>query len=445
MKTTSNTLEKLKMKIVHSRARILQRSPAFGLLLMHVNFVVDNTLSTASVNAKSMFFNAHFLENLREEETDFLLCHLLMHILKKDIWRFSDWEGASYHHACNIVNNAALRDIGFAEERYGHLGKIYWRFGLSNVSGRYYSPLQVVSTFLVNIEKLSTREQRQFLFDTDSKWTTTEAVGTNGMLLLDGDDFYQTEEFTAVDELTALSRANDGDEATGEDESFALSEQEQWEWRVATILQNDVTGNGAGKSPLGEVLRVQELKKSQVDWKRILNEFLREEIADYSFTPPDRRFDGEGFFLPDFNETDYAPTDALFMVDTSGSINEENLTLAYSEMKGAVEQFAGKLTGKLGFFDAEVQKVVDFSSVRDIVRETPVGGGGTDFYSVFRYLDERYPRQKPAFIVIFTDGYAEFPPESSARGVPVLWLVNNEDVEVPWGKVSRVVSRRNTF
>lgn len=39
--------------------------------------------------------------------------------------------------------------------------------------------------------------------------------------------------------------------------------------------------------------------------------------------------------------------------------------------------------------------------------------------------------------------WTKFPPESNARGVPVFWLVNNEEIEVPWGKVSLVVSKRN--
>jgi hypothetical protein len=44
----------------------------------------------------------------------------------------------------------------------------------------------------------------------------------------------------------------------------------------------------------------------------------------------------------------------------------------------------------------------------------------------------------PASIIILTDGYAPFPQEKLAMGIPVLWLLNNEQVEPPWGKVSRI-------
>ena len=44
----------------------------------------------------------------------------------------------------------------------------------------------------------------------------------------------------------------------------------------------------------------------------------------------------------------------------------------------------------------------------------------------------------PVSIIILTDGYAPFPEEKAALGIPVLWLLNNEKVEPPWGKVARI-------
>lgn len=34
----------------------------------------------------------------------------------------------------------------------------------------------------------------------------------------------------------------------------------------------------------------------------------------------------------------------------------------------------------------------------------------------------------PASIIILTDGYAPFPNQALAGDIPVLWLINNEDV-----------------
>lgn len=41
-------------------------------------------------------------------------------------------------------------------------------------------------------------------------------------------------------------------------------------------------------------------------------------------------------------------------------------------------------------------------------------------------------------IVIFTDGYGLFPEESDILDIPILWLIDNEDVIPPFGRVARI-------
>ena len=47
-------------------------------------------------------------------------------------------------------------------------------------------------------------------------------------------------------------------------------------------------------------------------------------------------------------------------------------------------------------------------------------------------------KKLPASIIILTDGYAPFPDEKMRMDIPVLWLLNNEEVNPPWGKVTRI-------
>ena len=126
------------------------------------------------------------------------------------------------------------------------------------------------------------------------------------------------------------------------------------------------------------------------------------------------------------------------MADTSCSVRDSELAIVYSEIKGAIEQFGGKLMGKLGFFDAEVTPPLPFDSISDLMKIIPYGGGGTDFRVIFEYVRENCSKELPACIVIFTDGDGPFPDESEALGVPVLWVINNTRFTPPWGKVTRV-------
>lgn len=190
--------------------------------------------------------------------------------------------------------------------------------------------------------------------------------------------------------------------------------------------------------PLFAERHFKSLKNPQTDWRMILNDFVQEEIVDYSFTPPDRRFDESPFFLPDFNDKDDCVEDILFMIDTSGSMSDDMITAAYSEVKGAIDQFDGKLKGWLGFFDAAIIEPNPFTNEDEFRIIKPAGGGGTDFQIIFEYVQKHMADKFPASIIIFTDGLAPFPKETLAVGIPVLWLLNNDKVDPPWGKVARI-------
>ena len=181
------------------------------------------------------------------------------------------------------------------------------------------------------------------------------------------------------------------------------------------------------------------LKNPQIDWRTVLDEFIQEEINDYSFCPPDRRFGDSPFFLPDFNEKDFRVEKILFMIDTSGSMSDEEVTQCYSEIKGAIDQFNGKLEGWLGFFDAVVVEPKPFVDEDEFYMIRPKGGGGTSFSIIFEYVRNCMLDDLPVSIVVLTDGYAPFPDSSVALDIPVLWIINNQEITPPWGKLARLI------
>ena len=156
--------------------------------------------------------------------------------------------------------------------------------------------------------------------------------------------------------------------------------------------------------------------------------------------PPDRRFDDSPFFLPDFNEKEETVRNILFMVDTSGSMSDTEVSEAFDEINGAIEQFNGRLKGFLGFFDAEVVPPKPFENFEEFKGIRPIGGGGTDFGVIFDYIREKMSLEMPSCVIILTDGYAPFPPENKAMGLPVFWLINNEEITPPWGITARIRS-----
>ena len=226
------------------------------------------------------------------------------------------------------------------------------------------------------------------------------------------------------------------------DDEEAQEFQEKWDQHIYNAAEAEEARINAlctglySKELIDRVLR--KLREPQLDWRTILNTFVQEEITDYSFTPPDRRFEDCPFFLPDFNEKEEFVKDILFMIDTSRSMDEETVTTVYSEVKGSIEQFDGRLCGKLGFFLYKVVPPVDFDSVDDLFKIKPKGGGGTSFICVFEYVNEHMKQNPPACIIMLTDGHAPWPDEKITNDIPVLWLITNKLVNPPWGKIARI-------
>ena len=81
-----------------------------------------------------------------------------------------------------------------------------------------------------------------------------------------------------------------------------------------------------------------------------------------------------------------------------------------------------------------------FEDVNSLLGITPIGGGGTDFRTIFHYIRDDYKADLPACIIIFTDGDGPYPPQSETMGIPVLWIINNPHITPPWGKTVRVIT-----
>ena len=429
---TKQRKNRLKYKIQESRGRLMRTHPFFALLLMYLKFVAVPGMKKMSTNGRCIYFAPDFVDKLYGYELDYILCHQIMHIICGDIWRPFDREGDNYHFACDILANIYLTNHGFTDERYPHLGDVYVRIPGENINPYNMSAEEIFRILPFNLYMFEDRTRGKFLIDDDLWWSNKEDSGNFGELILD------------IPEMDGLLKAQEEVEMEVEGTSSSDGESLKQEWRgrtasaVKAMKSLGKDNKGVGDVPDFVKRMIEKMKEPTIDWKKILNNFIQERICDYSFSPPDRRFDDTGFFLPDFNEKDFVTKEILFMVDTSGSVKDRELAMVYSEIKGAIEQFAGKLTGKLGFFDANVTPPLPFDCVSDLMNIIPYGGGGTDFRVIFEYVRRNCPKELPACIVIFTDGDGPFPDESASLGVPVLWVINNQIFTPPWGKVARV-------
>jgi predicted metal-dependent peptidase len=412
--------------------------PFFALLLMYLKFVAVPGMKKISTNGKCVYFSPDFLEKLNYKELDYVLCHQILHIVSGHIWREQDLAGDDYHFACDIFVNLILEDYGFYEERYPHLGYLYRQMS-GSIDLRGKSPEEICGLMPYSLYAFNEDVRSKFLMDNEYWWDHKDDNGQSGEIII---DLPEIEGRLKDSKDGATSQADgEGDDVDGENGSVTMQIWQARTVALAKTLERSSSDNG-GISTVPDFVKrmIDKMKEPVLDWKKILNNFLQESICDYSFSPPDRRFSDTGFFLPDFNEKDFVSKDILFMVDTSGSIDDYDLAAVYSEIRGAIEQFGGKLSGKLGFFDTWVTLPIAFDNVDDLMRIMPYGGGGTDFRVIFEYIKHELSNELPACVVIFTDGHAPYPSQSETMNIPVLWIINNEKITPPWGKVIRVIS-----
>lgn len=425
---------RLRQKIQASRGRLMVSHPFFALLLMYLKYVAVPDMKKMSTNGRCIYFAPGFVDKLYDNELDYLLCHQIMHIIYGHLWRPYDREGDDYHFACDIRINTLLMNYGFDKDRYAHLGNVYRRIPGVDKSPAEMTPEEIYEDLPYSLYVFDERTRSKFLIDSDIRWNDKADNGSLGEIIID------------LPELDGMLRENK-EKTGGSSGEKGDSEEElkqEWQGRAASaagsLAAMEDGPNGFNDVPDFVKRMINKMKEPTIDWKKILDDFVQERICDYSFTPPDRRFSDTDFFLPDFNERDFVSKEILFMVDTSGSVKDEDLAMVYSEIRGAIEQFAGKLTGKLGFFDADVTPPLPFENVGDLMRIIPYGGGGTDFTVIFRYIRDHCKDELPACIVIFTDGNGPYPSQADAMGIPVLWIINNSEITPPWGKVARIVS-----
>ncbi len=398
-------------RLLLSRMRILCDHGFYGLLLMHMKYAVDEKVETACTDGVRITFGTEFLDSLSDSELDFVMMHEILHVVLQHCLRGKEREQERFNIACDIVVNSNI-----LLENGGKISSITLKdYGTSmhlapdGKEGSEYTAEQVY-------EMLPSKPGNPS--DRSSATGRVKSKQGHKSSIPQWDDHSQWGMYEEDDTLgdVWVKRFEDAAEA---------------------ISIRDPS-NSRGLLPLFAQRMLKELKKSQTDWRTVLNEFVQEEIVDFSFSPPDRRFEDSPFFLPDWSDKDDLVEDILFMIDTSASMSDTMITDAYSEVKGAIDQFDGKLKGWLGFFDAAIIEPRPFENEKEFKIIKPAGGGGTDFGIIFEYVAKHMTDKPPASIIILTDGYAPFPREKEAEGIPVLWLLNNENVTPPWGRVTRI-------
>ena len=367
------------------RTLLLEEFPFFGHLLLRMEFGFANC-GTAFTDMRRIVFDPEFEKRLSDDEVKFVLLHEIMHCVLKHCIRGQTLKHDLYNIACDIVVNSCILEI-YSKRSFSVDGEKVIHRAPNGKEGNLYSAEEVYYMLITADPEIIIKIYGNIGFDTHIIWDRI------------------------IDDMLG----------------------DLWEHHIREASKEcKELGSGIPKGLKRYLNQINKTPKT--NWRQLLQDYIRNDRSDFVYAIPDRRYQCD-VIMPSFlTDIVGSKADGLwFLVDTSGSVSDDALTEAYSEICHATSQI-DTLEGYLSFFDTYVTAPQEFNSIETLTEIKPVGGGGTRYDAIFKYMQENMSENLPKLIIIMTDGYCNFPSEEATLGIPVIWVIVNSDVNPPWGE-----------
>jgi len=122
MELSNEQITKYTKRIMLSRMRLLCNYGFYGLLLMHIIFTIDIKTDTIWTDGVRIGLNPSFLDELSDDELDYVFMHEILHIALDHGKRRCNFDEKKYDIAADIVVNSII----FSSSGY-NVNSIYLR------------------------------------------------------------------------------------------------------------------------------------------------------------------------------------------------------------------------------------------------------------------------------------------------------------------------------
>jgi predicted metal-dependent peptidase len=371
------------------RTRLCTRTPFLGSLILFAETVATDTIPTAATNGRQILINPQFFERLTLDQQEAVLLHEVLHAALLHVPRGTGRAAIRWNIAADIVVNGILTREGFTLPEDTVQARALEHFSVEEVYDQLESSPWDKKDFPLGFPDLLTEE---------------------GM----GDGRGQMPGSMGQEQRRAM-------------EAHWRNAIEQASVMAESLLQ--------GSLPASIQRELQTLKGGQLNWRHYLWRYLVRTPID--FRDFDRRFIGRRIYLETLEDETVSVAVA---VDTSGSINDEQIRVFLSEVQSILLAYP-HLHCQLYYADAALHGPYALSPYGNF--PTPVGGGGTDFRPFFTRLTQENSSWTTTVAVYLTDGYGFFPPEPPP--FPVLWVVTpggQDSSYFPFGETVRLLGER---
>ena len=368
--------------------KLLLKEPFYAHFLSGVVRKITNEIPTAAVGIRNgkinLFVNeSFFLEELiSTSERVAVIKHETLHIIFKHLFRFSlkKTNPKIFNLAADIVVNQFIGNWDLPENA----------ITLSTFPDLSLEPNKSVEWYYTKLNKLN-----EEINDNDS----------NG----EGDSSYSESSAPLSAEnlknLLSSQKVSHSDHSQWSNESQNGISSKSIETELDRMIlqaKDRTAAKDYGSLPAGISTLISDIidkRKPKVNWKRALNIFStnsRKTRIYHSMKRISKRYGTRpGIKIKRFQKMAVA-------IDTSGSIQSEQVNAFFSDVHGIWKQGAEI---ELIECDAEVQKTYNYKGITPKIIK---GGGGTSFDPVFSYLRKNRFKKYDGCIYL-TDGYASEP------------------------------------
>jgi len=357
-------------RLITARIGLLLRHSFFGNLATRLQLInADEWCSTAATDGLKFYYNARFIMMLKPKEVEFLVGHEVLHVVYDHIGRRGNRDPQIWNIADDYAVNADLK-----RHKVGDFITTVPCLYETKYDGKPAE--EIYDDLMQNVQHIDIDSLVDKMIDDH-----LEADGEGGD---EGED-------------------GDGDKQGKGRPKMSPEERERVRQEVKQAIINAAQGAEPGSVPKGVERLIKQHTNPIMPWRELIQTNLTSAIkTDFSWIRPSRRSWHMDAIMPGM--TPGEEIDVNVFIDLSGSISTEQGKAFISEVAGMMQAFDGYKIN-IACFDTEVYNYKTYTSetLEDIGEYELMGGGGTDFDCIFKYLKEN--AIEPNRLIVFTDGY----------------------------------------
>ncbi len=404
-----------------ARVLILTRQPFFASVLLQLKMQEWDQPFIMGTDSVNLFYNPVLVESLNTKEVAGVICHEILHVVLLHSLRIQEREKLMWNYACDYAVNILIKDMNKD----------------TNSSDCITLPKDVL---LDEEYRDMTAEEIYNELAKDDSQTKEERSWEN---LIDIVMPYEGEGKGDSDKEgegkgSANKESNNKDVTERSHYRVSKAETELKERQIKEMLaQAHIYAKMHGRESAALDRLVSKITNPQICWKEALARYVTESSTnDYTWHRPNRRYLCSNLYLPSLHEPSLG--DIAVIIDTSGSICQDELDMFASELHSIVSSYPSTRVTAI-YVDSAVCNVEEMD-MNDF-KFTAKGGGGTCFRPGFKYISSE--GLTPSCILYFTDGYCDTYPDTVE--FPVMWIVarggwhgHARDFSPPFGEVSYI-------